>query len=213
MPGLQEGLGLLWPTQQSPQPSKGPCCLLPPRPRFLARSRANTEQLKCANLLEDRKALDKGQGYSFIISIFFMWEMGCRDCRQALNTREELDTKLDPRVSISPSHKRTQVASFLLELIEEEMESHRHLVTCQRLGTSTELSQSSQTIVCTLMPTSLFKTPLCVCVCVCMCVCSVTQSCPTLVTPWTVAHQASLSMGFPGKNTGVDSHFHSIQNP
>ena len=213
MPGLQEGLGLLWPTQQSPQPSKGPCCLLPPCPRFLARSRASTEQLKCANLLEDRKALDKGQGYSFIISIFFMWEMGCRDRRQTLNTHEEPDTKLDPRVSISPSHKRTQVASFLLELIEEEMESHRHLVTCQRLGTSTELSQSSQTIVCTLMPTSLFKTPLCVCVCMCLCVCSVTQSCPTLVTPWTVAHQASLSMGFPGKNTGVDSHFHSIQNP
>ena len=25
----------------------------------------------------------------------------------------------------------------------------------------------------------------------------VTQSCPTLVTPWTAAHQAPLSMGFP----------------
>ena len=25
--------------------------------------------------------------------------------------------------------------------------------------------------------------------------------------PWTVVHQASLSMGFPGKNTGVDCHF------
>ena len=27
------------------------------------------------------------------------------------------------------------------------------------------------------------------------------------VTPWTVAHQAPLSMGFPGKSTGVDCHF------
>ena len=52
----------------------------------------------------------------------------------------------------------------------------------------------------------------------------VIQSCPTLVTPWTVAHQASLSMGFsrqeywkparllcpwdsPGKNTVVGCHF------
>ena len=26
------------------------------------------------------------------------------------------------------------------------------------------------------------------------------------VTPWTVAHQASLSMGSPGKNTGVGCH-------
>ena len=25
----------------------------------------------------------------------------------------------------------------------------------------------------------------------------VAQSCPTLVTPWTVAHQAPLSVGFP----------------
>ena len=29
-----------------------------------------------------------------------------------------------------------------------------------------------------------------------MCICTVTQSCPTLATPWTVAHQVSLSMGF-----------------
>ena len=29
--------------------------------------------------------------------------------------------------------------------------------------------------------------------------CSVTQSCPALVTPWTVAHQAALSMGFSGQ--------------
>ena len=33
--------------------------------------------------------------------------------------------------------------------------------------------------------------------------CWVAKSCPTLVTPWTVAHQTLLSMGFPGKNTGV----------
>ena len=31
--------------------------------------------------------------------------------------------------------------------------------------------------------------------------------------PWTVAHQAPLSRGFPGKNTGVDCHFQSISNP
>ena len=32
-------------------------------------------------------------------------------------------------------------------------------------------------------------------VCVCVCV-LVIKSCPTIVTPWTVAHQAPLSMGF-----------------
>ena len=38
--------------------------------------------------------------------------------------------------------------------------------------------------------------------------CLVTQSCPTLTTPWTVAHQLPLSMEFfPGKNTGVGYHF------
>ena len=30
---------------------------------------------------------------------------------------------------------------------------------------------------------------------------------PTLCNPWTVARQASLSMEFPGKNTGVGCHF------
>ena len=35
----------------------------------------------------------------------------------------------------------------------------------------------------------------------------VTKSCPTVASPWTVAHQAPLSTGFPGKNTGVGSHF------
>ena len=34
----------------------------------------------------------------------------------------------------------------------------------------------------------------------------VAQLCPTLVTPWTVARQVSLSMGFSSKNTGVDCH-------
>ena len=37
--------------------------------------------------------------------------------------------------------------------------------------------------------------------------CSVAQWCLTLSTPWAVAHQAPLSMGFPGKNTGVGCHF------
>lgn len=76
MPGLREVLGPLRPTQQSPEPSKGPCCLRPPHPRFPARSRPSTEQLRCANLLEDGKALDKGQGYFFIIRTVFMQEMG-----------------------------------------------------------------------------------------------------------------------------------------
>ena len=35
----------------------------------------------------------------------------------------------------------------------------------------------------------------------------VTQLCPTLWDPWTVAHQAPLSMGFSGKNTGLGCHF------
>ena len=35
---------------------------------------------------------------------------------------------------------------------------------------------------------------LCVCVCVCVCVCS--QPCLMLASPWTVAHQAPLSMRF-----------------
>ena len=35
----------------------------------------------------------------------------------------------------------------------------------------------------------------------------VTKSCPTLVTPWTIVHQAPLSMGFPGRNTGVGCYF------
>ena len=36
--------------------------------------------------------------------------------------------------------------------------------------------------------------------------CLVAQSC-LFETPWTVAHQAPLSMGFPGKNIGVGCHF------
>ena len=34
----------------------------------------------------------------------------------------------------------------------------------------------------------------------------VAQSCPTLATPWTAAHQAPPSMDFLGKSTGVGSH-------
>ena len=37
---------------------------------------------------------------------------------------------------------------------------------------------------------------MCACVCACVSACIVAQSCLTLVTPWTVAHQAPLSMGF-----------------
>ena len=34
----------------------------------------------------------------------------------------------------------------------------------------------------------------------------VAKSCPTLVTPWTVAHQVPLSMGFARQKIGVDCH-------
>ena len=41
------------------------------------------------------------------------------------------------------------------------------------------------------------KECMCVCVCVCVCVSAQVLSCVQLfVTPWTVAHQASLSMEF-----------------
>ena len=44
-----------------------------------------------------------------------------------------------------------------------------------------------------------------VCVCVCVCVCVYQSLCHILLfeTPWTVGHQAPLSMDSPGKNTGV----------
>ena len=32
---------------------------------------------------------------------------------------------------------------------------------------------------------------------ICFCCCLVARSCPTLETPWTVAHQALQSVGFP----------------
>ena len=37
---------------------------------------------------------------------------------------------------------------------------------------------------------------LCVCVCVCVCVCSVASVLSDSVIPWTVAHQAALSVEF-----------------
>ena len=50
---------------------------------------------------------------------------------------------------------------------------------------------------------SVIAVELCVCVCVCVC-CSVVSNSGT---PWTVTHQAPLSVGIsPGKNTGVGSH-------
>ena len=47
------------------------------------------------------------------------------------------------------------------------------------------------------------RTDLCVIPRLCM----HAQSCPVFVTPWTVTHQAPLSMESPGKNTGVNCHF------
>ena len=47
-------------------------------------------------------------------------------------------------------------------------------------------------------------TNLCVCVYLCVCVCVKLFSHVRLfATPWTVAHQAPLYMGFSGKNTGM----------
>ena len=44
--------------------------------------------------------------------------------------------------------------------------------------------------------------------CVCMCLCACVLSCVQLfLTPWTVAHQAPLSMDFLSKNTGAGCHF------
>ena len=39
------------------------------------------------------------------------------------------------------------------------------------------------------------------------CCCLIAKSCLTLATPWTVTHQAPLSMGFSSKNTGVGCNF------
>ena len=39
-----------------------------------------------------------------------------------------------------------------------------------------------------------------------MCVLSHVTSITVFVTPWTVGHQAPLSMGSPGKSTGVGCH-------
>jgi len=48
---------------------------------------------------------------------------------------------------------------------------------------------------------------VCVCVCVCVCACAHALSCFSCVwlfgTPWTIARQAPLSMGFSKQNTGV----------
>ena len=43
--------------------------------------------------------------------------------------------------------------------------------------------------------------------CVSVCVCSVILSCPTLVTPWTVACQVPLPMGFPRQEYWSGCHF------
>ena len=44
--------------------------------------------------------------------------------------------------------------------------------------------------------------------CGCVCVCAQPFSCVQFfATPWTVAHQAPLSMEFSSKNTGVNCHF------
>ena len=44
------------------------------------------------------------------------------------------------------------------------------------------------------------------CVCVCVCVCTLNQV-QFFATPFAVAHQATLSWDFPGKNNAMDCHF------
>ena len=41
----------------------------------------------------------------------------------------------------------------------------------------------------------------------CCCCCFSCRSCPTLLTPWTVALQAPCPWAFPGNNTGLGCHF------
>ena len=63
--------------------------------------------------------------------------------------------------------------------------------------------------------------PASMCVCVCVCVCthactcahSFAQSSPTFVTPWTVALQAPLSMGFPRQEYWSELPFPSPGDP
>ena len=45
-----------------------------------------------------------------------------------------------------------------------------------------------------MLHTLLYK--LCVCVCVCVCVCKLLSHFQLFMTPWTLASQAPLSMGF-----------------
>ena len=55
-----------------------------------------------------------------------------------------------------------------------------------------------------------YQVPLCVCVCVCVCACAHTLplSCVWLfATPWTVAHQAPLSMEFSTQEYRAGCHF------
>ena len=55
---------------------------------------------------------------------------------------------------------------------------------------------------------SLKLGPLKMCVCVCVCVCTCSLSCvQVFVTPWTIAHQAPLPMGFPRWEYWVACHF------
>ena len=53
----------------------------------------------------------------------------------------------------------------------------------------------------------------CVCVCVCVYICGlVAKSCPVLATPWTVARQAPLSMGFSRQEYWSELPFHTPEN-
>ena len=57
--------------------------------------------------------------------------------------------------------------------------------------------------------------PLSVCVCVCVCVCACTHRLSPVrlfVTPWTIAHQAPLSMGFPRQEYWSGLPFPSSEN-
>ena len=57
------------------------------------------------------------------------------------------------------------------------------------------MQQENILIVESVVLNQIVQQPILTCVCVCVCVCVlVAQSCRLFVTPWTVAHQAPLSM-------------------
>lgn len=180
MPGLREGLGLPRPTQLSRKPSRGSCHLLPPRPRLLAWGRARTEQLSCANFLENRKPSIRD---SCFLSHYHYYETlnelasvqkdlsRCiKHCQRLHHSGEGMNAEHLPWarhqiryltvICLTLSQADTSYFSLSLELIEEGMESHRGWVTYLCLIASTELSQNSQPAVHSSKDHHCFHDPL-----------------------------------------------------